>query len=168
MPKGFRGNRTALGFLWLSVLVFLADWWTKQLALTHLVPYEALAVFPSVNLTLAFNTGAAFSFLDGGVWWPNLLFGCIALAISLGILIWLRRLPREDALMGVALSLILGGALGNLWDRISHKHVIDFMDLYIANWHWPVFNVADAAVCVGAGLIIFKWTRGEKPHTFTR
>jgi len=168
MPKGYRGNHSALSFLWLTLLVFLADWWTKKLALRDLIPYEAIPIFPSLNFTLAFNTGAAFSFLDGSIFWSNLLFGCIAFAISVGILIWLYRLSQEDRLMSIALTLILGGALGNLWDRIWHKHVIDFIDLYLGKWHWPVFNLADAAVCLGAILIIYKWTKAEKTNSFTR
>jgi signal peptidase II len=155
LKKNFKTS--GLRFLWLSLLIFMVDWGTKALANTYLDPYVPLPVFPFFNLTLAYNTGAAFSFLSSGFFWSNILFGVIAFVVSLFILGWLYRLPRHESLIGLGLALILGGALGNLWDRIRYEHVIDFVDLYVSNWHWPVFNVADVAVSLGAFLIIWKW-----------
>lgn len=148
---------SGLWFLWIALLVFLLDWGTKELANSRLSPYVPVPVVPSFNLTLAYNTGAAFSFLDNAVFWPNLLFGAIALGVSCVILVWLARLPRSERMLGIGFTLILGGALGNLWDRIRYKHVIDFVDLYVSAWHWPVFNIADLAVSVGAFLIVWRW-----------
>jgi signal peptidase II len=148
---------TGLWFLWITLMVFAADWGTKELANSYLDPYVPVQIFPFFNLTLAYNTGAAFSFLDNASLWPNILFSVIALGVSIAILVWLARLPRSDKMMSIGLTLILGGALGNLWDRVRYEHVIDFVDLYVRTWHWPVFNVADMAVSLGAFLIIWRW-----------
>lgn len=153
---------SGLWFLWVSLLVFVTDWGTKELANSYLDPYVPVAVFPFFNLTLAYNTGAAFSFLDNSALWPNALFGLVALGVSIAILVWLARLPRGERQMSIGLALILGGALGNLWDRIRYEHVIDFVDLYVRSWHWPVFNVADMAVSLGAFLIILRWLSLKK------
>lgn len=153
---------TGLGFLWISVLVFFIDWGTKTLANFYLAPYLPLPVFPFFNLTLAYNTGAAFSFLDNASSWSNVLFAAIALGVSCAILIWLSRLPRSDRMTSIGLAFILGGALGNLWDRFRYEHVIDFIDLYVQTWHWPVFNLADAAVSVGAFLVLWRWMSVKK------
>ncbi len=160
LKKNFRPS--GLGFLWISLLVFVADWGTKTLANAHLELYMPVSVFPCFNLTLAYNTGAAFSFLDNASLWPNILFGLIALGVSIAILLWLACLPRAEKSMGVGLALILGGALGNLWDRVRYEHVIDFIDLYVRSWHWPVFNVADLAVSLGAFLIVWRWLALKK------
>lgn len=155
-------HSSSLGLLWISLLVFLADWGSKSLANTYLNPYVPWAIFPSFNLTLAYNTGAAFSLLDNASSWSNLLFGAIALGVSGVILVWLARLPRSERSLGVGLTLILGGALGNLWDRLRYAHVIDFIDLYVGAWHWPVFNVADLAVSLGAFLLVWRWMHLKK------
>jgi len=166
--KIYRGEIQAMNqsnnlrFLLISLLVFFADWASKTLANHYLDLYIPLSVFPSFNLTLAYNTGAAFSFLDNASAWTNLMFGCIALGVSIGILVWLCRLPRQEKWMSIGLALILGGALGNLWDRIRYQHVIDFLDFYVANWHWPVFNLADLAVSMGAILVAWKWLNLKK------
>lgn len=143
------------------MLIFIIDWGSKTFAQAYLEPYTAIAILPFFNLTLAYNTGAAFSFLDTGTFWPNLLFGSIAIVVSIILLGWLYRTPRQKQMMNIALTLILGGALGNLWDRIHYQHVIDFIDFYVVNWHWPVFNFADAAVSIGALLVIWSWVRNE-------
>jgi len=153
---------TSLGLLWISIVVFLVDWGSKSLANTHLSPYVPQPIFPSFNLTLAYNTGAAFSFLDNASPWSNLLFGAIALGVSGVILVWLARLPRSEKCLNIGLTLILGGALGNLWDRFRYAHVIDFIDLYVGAWHWPVFNVADLAVSLGAFLVVWYWIHIKK------
>jgi signal peptidase II len=152
-------RKTGLCYLWLTILIFTMDVVTKQLAEKYLIPYISVPIFPFFNLTLAYNTGAAFSLLDTGSIWPNLLFGIIASAVSLVIVIWLYRISYKEKLLGVALSSILGGALGNLCDRIRYQHVIDFMDFYVSNWHWPVFNIADVGVCLGALLVIYQWIK---------
>lgn len=155
-------RQTGLFYLWLTMLVLMADLATKAFAQSHLDLHFSEPVLPFFNLTLAYNTGAAFSFLDTGSFWPGLLFGAIATVASIALLLWLYRSPRKEHTMNIALALILGGALGNLWDRIRYQHVIDFIDLYVASWHWPVFNVADAAVSVGAMLMIWHWMRKNR------
>src|SRR5438128_2557942 len=145
MPKFTVLTRSGLFFLWLSFFITAADTLTKRMAELYLFPYQSVPVFSFFNWTLAYNTGAAFNFLAGGSFWPNLLFGGIALTVCGILLVWLFRLPRAAYGMNIALALILGGALGNLLDRICHRHVIDFIEFHLANWYWPVFNLADAA-----------------------
>lgn len=141
-------------WLWLAVLVVALDQCTKQLAVALLDPYQPMALLPGFNFTLMFNRGAAFSFLAGAGGWQRWLFAGIALGVSVFILIWLRRLPREALWLSIALALILGGALGNLWDRIAFGHVVDFIDLYAGAYRWPAFNIADSAISVGAVMLV--------------
>ncbi|MGH8579855.1 MAG: signal peptidase II [Gammaproteobacteria bacterium] len=141
-------------WLWLSGVVIVLDQLTKLAAGHALELHQPLAVFPSVNLTLTHNTGAAFSLLHQAGGWQRWFFAAIAFVVSACIVVWLYRLPRGKAILAAGLSLILGGALGNLWDRLSLGYVIDFIDLYYSTWHWPAFNVADSAITIGAGLLI--------------
>lgn len=141
-------------WLWVTALVLLLDRTTKCLALKHLTAYQELPVFSFFNFTLAYNKGAAFSFLDKSSGWQSWMFGGISLIASVAILIWMFRLPAKFRWMNVSLALILGGAIGNLWDRFLYGHVIDFLDFHLRLWHWPVFNVADSAICVGAVMLV--------------
>ncbi len=154
-------RKTGLYFLWISVVILALDWFSKSMIQQHLQLYQTISVAPFINLTLAYNTGAAFSFLDTGSFWPNVLFGVVAVVVSVIILIWMSRLKRQEKLMAIALACILGGAIGNLWDRVRYQRVTDFIDLYVADWHWPVFNVADMAVCLGALLIVYQWMKAK-------
>lgn len=146
--------RSGLYWLWLSVVVIGLDRITKYYAMTKLTLYEPYVVMPCFNFTLAYNKGAAFSFLDKAAGWQTIFFGCLAIGISLILLIWLSRLSYRNRWLSIAITLIVGGALGNLWDRIQYGHVIDFIDLYVNRLHWPVFNVADSAICVGAVMLV--------------
>jgi signal peptidase II len=119
------------------------------------------SVLPFLNWLLLFNPGAAFSFLAQGSGWQRWFFTALGLVAS-AYIVWLLRKSLGDKLLCWALSLILGGALGNVLDRIMYGAVVDFIDLYYANWHWPAFNIADSAICVGASLIIW----GELRRTF--
>lgn len=141
-------------YLWLSALVIGLDQLTKWLANTSLAPHEPVAVLPGFNLTLMFNTGAAFSLLGDAGGWQRWLFTGLAVVASVVLVLWLRRLQAGQALLAVALALILGGAVGNLIDRVVFGHVIDFLDLYWRHHHWPAFNVADSAITVGAVLFL--------------
>jgi signal peptidase II len=151
-------------WLWLSVVIVVLDQISKQFAENSLVLYEAVPILPSFNLMLAYNTGAAFSFLAGAGGWHRWFFLVLALAISLFLLLWLIRLERDQKRQAVALALILGGAVGNVIDRALFGHVIDFIDLYhtaFAAWpgftsdgHWPAFNIADMAITTGVILLI--------------
>ena len=139
-------------WLWIPVVVIIADQVTKLLALEYL-RHEQVVVAPFLNLALAFNTGAAFSFLAGASGWQNLFFVGVAIIVSIVIFVMMRRLGASDSQVAVALMLVLGGALGNVIDRVRLGYVIDFIDVYYRHWHWPTFNVADSAISVGAILL---------------
>ena len=143
-----------LKWLWLSGLVIALDQSSKWLAERLLVLGQPVPMLPSFNLTLLYNTGAAFSFLAQAGGWQRWFFLLLSLAISIVLVTWIGRLQRGQTLLAVALSLILGGAVGNLIDRLAHGHVIDFIDIYYNHWHWPAFNVADLAITVGAILLV--------------
>jgi signal peptidase II len=151
---------TGLRWLWLTVVVLLFDQLSKQWAIDGLVLHESMPLMPSLDLTLAYNSGAAFSFLSSASGWQRWFFVILALAVSLALLFWLWRLTSQQHLQGSALALILGGALGNVWDRLMYGYVVDFIDVYYGAWHWPVFNVADSAITVGAVLLIIDTIRG--------
>lgn len=145
----------ALAWLALSLLVIGSDQLTKHVALTELRPYEPHAVIPGLlNWTLAFNPGAAFSFLAGEGGWQRWLFTALAIGVSAVLATWLARLPRGDWRNALPLSLIIGGALGNLIDRLRFGHVTDFVQVYWGDWSFPAFNVADSAISVGAVLLV--------------
>lgn len=150
-----------LKWLWLSVLVIALDQVTKALASAHLVPHEPVALLPMLNFTLLHNTGAAFSFLSSAGGWQRWFFVAVAMLVSLVLIGWLRRLPPQQSWLAAALALVLGGALGNVWDRILLGHVVDFIDVYYGTWHWPAFNVADSAITVGAAMLLWDTLRGE-------
>ncbi len=138
----------------LSILVIVLDQVTKYSALYFLMPYQPDVLLPMLNLTLAYNTGAAFSFLSGTGDWHRWLFTGFSSVMSVILVFWLVRTPLVARLQVSALSLILAGALGNLMDRLRLGYVIDFIDVHYNHYHWPVFNVADSAICLGA-LMLF-------------
>ncbi|MBK7541908.1 MAG: lipoprotein signal peptidase [Candidatus Competibacteraceae bacterium] len=139
---------------WLSAAVVALDQATKYLAETLLVMHQPVPVLPSFNWMLAYNTGAAFSFLRDAGGWQRWLFLSLSTLVSIGLIVWLWRLKPHEKRLGAALALILGGALGNLIDRAWLGHVIDFIQLYYDRWYWPTFNVADSAITVGAVLLV--------------
>jgi len=143
-----------LRWLWLTVLVIALDQATKFWASSALDFQQPLAVMPLFNLTLMHNYGAAFSFLAGAGGWQRWLFAVIALVISIAIIVWLRRLKAHQRWEAAALALVLGGALGNLWDRLTLGYVVDFVDVYYGPHHFPAFNVADSAITLGAALLV--------------
>lgn len=138
----------------LTILLVIVDQLTKLWALSALTPYEPVHLMPMVNFTLAFNTGAAFSFLSGAGIWHHWFFIGFSGLMSLLILTWIFRASHDSKLLLFSLSLILSGAVGNLIDRLSHGHVVDFIDVYYQQYHWPVFNLADTAICLGAIFLI--------------
>ena len=145
----------ALAWLALPLVVIALDQSTKHVALVELRPYEPHAVIPGLlNWTLAFNPGAAFSFLAGENGWQRWLFTVLAIGVSALLAGWLSRLPRSDWRNALPLSLIIGGALGNLIDRLRFGHVTDFVQVYWREWSFPAFNVADSAISVGAVLLV--------------
>ncbi len=144
----------SLRWLWLSLLVLVCDQLSKYAATKLLVYHQASKLFTGLDLTLVHNTGAAFSFLSQAGGWQRWFFMILTSMVSLALVFWLSTLPRQRRWLAAALALILGGALGNLWDRISLGYVIDFIDVYYGQWHWPAFNIADSAICVGAVMLI--------------
>ena len=151
----------ALRWLWCSLAVVIADQATKVAAVALLDPASSVELIPVLDLVLAYNTGAAFSFLSTAGGWQRWLFIGLAVAICGFILHWLRDLPRGARWFPLALSLILGGAVGNVIDRVRIGAVVDFIDFHVGDWHWPAFNVADSAICVGAVLLVLGMFRRE-------
>ena len=138
----------------LAALLVMLDQASKLAVLRLLEPYQTIPLVPGFNITLAFNRGASFSFLADAGGWQRWLFSAISLAASVIIVILLRRTPAADRLNGWPGSLVLGGAVGNLIDRLWLGHVVDFLDVYYRAWHFPAFNVADSAITVGAALLV--------------
>ena len=158
-----KAKPNALPWLLLSVLVIALDQWTKYIALGALEYLRPVTVIPGfLNWTLAFNTGAAFSFLAGESGWQRWLFTALAIGVSAALALWLARTPRGDWRNAAPLALIIGGALGNLIDRTRFGHVTDFIEVYWRDWSFPAFNVADSAICVGAFLLILFGFAGRK------
>ncbi len=147
-------HRSARWFI-LAAAVVLLDYATKIAVLGSFAPGEGRVVAPFFNLVLVFNKGAAFSFLATAQGWQTLLFSAIATVAS--VVIGFLIIKNEDKkLFCGGLGLILGGALGNLYDRIAYGHVVDFLDFHAMGWHFPAFNVADSAITVGAGILIIE------------
>jgi signal peptidase II len=146
----------------LSLFVVAIDRITKILILNHLALNQTIKIRPFFNIYFNYNTGAAFSLLGQAGGWQQWLFGGIAVLVSCLLIAWLIRLPKGQIWLSVSLSLIIGGAIGNLYDRIAYRHVIDFLDVYYANWHWPTFNVADGAITVGAMMLFWEFWRRRK------
>jgi len=156
-PQG----KSMISLLWLSAVVLVADLVTKYYASTLLVYATPVAVMPCFNLTLLHNTGAAFSFLATESGWQRWFFAGLASVVSIALIRWLATL-RDDPLLGVAIALILGGALGNLYDRITLGYVVDFLHFYWNDSHFPAFNLADSAISLGAGLMIIDVFKNKK------
>ncbi|QKJ71896.1 signal peptidase II [Pseudomonas rhodesiae] len=162
MPNAGRFRR--LGWLVLSLLVLVIDQVSKAHFESSLEMFQQIVVIPDYfSWTLAYNTGAAFSFLADGGGWQRWLFALIAVVVSAVLVVWLKRLGRDDTWLAVALALVLGGALGNLYDRIALGHVIDFILVHWQNRHYfPAFNFADSAITVGAIMLALDMFKSKK------
>ncbi len=160
MPKAYG----RLGWLWLTTLVFVLDQASKWFFETELNLYQQIVVIPDYfSWTLAYNTGAAFSFLADSSGWQRWLFAVIALVVSGVLVVWLKRLKPEETWLAVALALVLGGALGNLYDRVVLGHVVDFILVHWQNrWYFPAFNLADSAITVGAVMLALDMFKAKK------
>jgi signal peptidase II len=146
----------------ITLIVFVLDQWTKGLAAEHLQYAQPVAVFPGFNLTLHHNPGIAFSMFADGAASSRWILSAVAAVISIVIAVWIIRVGKKASIEVVGLALILGGALGNIYDRVLLGYVIDFIDWYVKDSHWPAFNIADSGVCVGAGLLIWDGLFGKK------
>lgn len=149
-------NWSTLRWYSLSSFIILVDQLTKSLATKNLLYGEYVNIFSGLNLILVHNTGAAFSFLSDASGWQRWLFLLVSLSVSIILIIWIFRLKEQQLLESLSLALILGGAIGNLVDRIFLGYIIDFIDIYYKNYHWPVFNVADASITLGVVFFISK------------
>jgi signal peptidase II len=143
-------------WLWISLLVLVLDQASKLLADAMLALHQPVLLIPSLAITKVYNAGAAFSFLGDAGGWQRWFFIGLAVLISIVLLVWLRRLKAGERMTALALALILGGAIGNLVDRVLYGYVIDFIDVYYDSWHWPTFNVADSAITAGAALLLLE------------
>lgn len=157
-------KKTGLHWLWLSVAVIIIDQITKYLIVQNIEYSSIVRLLPFLNLTLIHNTGAAYGFLGEFGIWASLFFIATAAVISLVLCWWLYRLPRENKWMGISLALILGGAIGNLIDRILYGYVVDFVHFHLTTWSFAIFNVADAAITIGAVMLIIDIFRGKTPR----
>ena len=156
-----RNGWNSLGWYGLAVLVVVLDQYTKVLAESALEYGRPVEVFSWFNLTLQYNTGAAFSFLSDAGGWQRYFFSGVAIIISAGLVVWLYVMPRGQWLLALALGLILGGALGNLWDRLVLGHVVDFISVHYGGRFFPAFNIADAAISVGAAFMVYDSLFGQ-------
>ena len=146
----------------LAALLLVLDQYTKQITSQMLVHGEQIYVTPFLNWTLLHNTGAAFSFLADAGGWQNLLFSVLAFVVSVFIIYWLATTPRSAPWQALALALVLSGALGNLYDRLTLGYVVDFIQLHYRQYYWPAFNIADSAITLGAGILIIQSLFGDK------
>lgn len=143
-----------LKWLWLSGLVIAVDQATKRVVDASMQLYETIELIPYFQLTYLRNQGAAFSFLSQAGGWQRWLFILLAIVASIAISVWLQRLPGNRRFEACAWALVLGGAIGNLIDRILYGYVVDFFDAFYREWHFPAFNVADSAISVGVTMLL--------------
>jgi signal peptidase II len=153
--------RSGLWWVMFALFVIAIDRFSKQWVIQHLNFGEPMVILPFFNFTLAYNTGAAFSFLHNASGWQNVFFITLAVAASGAILAWLYQHPAREWWPNFALAAIMGGALGNVWDRLTYGYVIDFLDFHFNGWHFAIFNVADSAICLGAIMMMFYWSRAR-------
>ena len=141
-------------WLWISVFVFALDQGSKWLAESYLTPHQPAPIIPSFNMKLMYNQGAAFSILDYQGGWQRWVFSGIALAISVALVFWLRGLKPDQRWIAASLALVLGGALGNLYDRLVLWKVVDFIQIHYQQWYLPVFNIADLAIAISVTILL--------------
>jgi signal peptidase II len=154
------GGAVMKHWLWLALAILVLDQATKWLVLGLLEPFEVIELIPNLNLTLMFNTGAAFSFLAEAGGWQRWLFALVAVGITVALTVWLLRLKSGEGWLALGLALLIGGAVGNLIDRVLLGHVVDFIQVYLpfiplALFNpWPSFNIADSAISVGVVVML--------------
>ena len=156
-------QKSGLVWLWLSLLLLVIDFATKTLVVNTMAYQESINLLPVFSITYVHNYGAAYSFLSEAGGWQRWFLSFIAIAISALLVWWLKRLPATNKILCSAYALVLAGAIGNLYDRIAYGYVIDFIHVFYEDSHFPVFNFADCAICVGAALLLFDAFTGESP-----
>lgn len=147
-------TQTGLQWLWLTILFILVDQVTKHLAVAYIQDHEVIEVMPFFNLVIRYNPGAAFSFLADQGGWQVFFFSAVSILVSAGIVYWMYTTSAKNRILSVGLALILAGAIGNLYDRLTIGKVVDFIDWYYQDYHWPAFNIADSVILVGAVLML--------------
>jgi signal peptidase II len=161
-------NDTGWRFWWIALLVLVADQLSKIWVLQNFELGESIQLLPVFNFTYARNYGAAFSFLGDAGGWQRWLFTAIAIVVTCVLSVWLSRLKPTQLKLSLALVLIIAGAIGNLIDRSLYGYVVDFLHVYYQQWHYPVFNIADCAITIGAGLLIWDSFSSEDEPVQTR
>ncbi len=149
----------------IAIAIIVMDQITKWVASSSLTLHEQNPVMPSFNFTLMHNYGAAFSFLSNAGGWQRWFFTIIAIVISVVLMVWITRLKANEKWLGIALGLVLGGAIGNLIDRMAYGYVVDFIQWYYDRFYWPAFNIADAAISVGAVILLLTSFFGDEQNT---
>jgi signal peptidase II len=157
-------------WLGISAIIFVLDQITKYAMTSNFADYESKTILPFFNLVLTYNKGAAFSFLSNASGWQREFFIVITIIITM-VLLWMMRANQQNRLLSIALALVIGGAMGNLYDRVLHGQVTDFIQIHAMGFMnlppWPAFNIADSAICVGAALLIwdsFRSSNNEKAN----
>jgi signal peptidase II len=150
----FTPTRGASNWLWLSFLVVLLDQTTKALVISTVKAQDSVALLPILDMVYLENTGAAFSILAQASGWQRWFFIVLAIGVSLVFMVWLRRIRADQTILAVGLSLVVGGALGNVIDRVMHGYVVDFIYFHWQRWDFPAFNLADTAISIGAGCLL--------------
>ncbi len=171
--KGRLFTETGWRWWWLVLLVLVADQLSKIWVIQNFSLGESVPLLPVFNFTYARNYGAAFSFLGDAGGWQRWFFTLIAVVVSIVLAVWLSRLAKTQLKLSLALSLIISGAIGNLIDRSLYGYVVDFLHVFYQDWHYPIFNIADCAISIGAVLLIWdsfsneseaqNVTSGDKP-----
>ncbi|WP_165310407.1 signal peptidase II [Vibrio ziniensis] len=157
-------KQSGVRWLWLALVMFVADIGIK-LVVMNSMGYgwdNRIEILPFFNLLYVHNYGAAFSFLSDQAGWQRWFFTAIAFVVTGLLAFWMRRLPASDKWNNIAYALIISGAVGNVFDRVVHGFVVDYLDFYWGNYHWPAFNLADSAICIGAAMIILDSFRNNK------
>lgn len=154
-PGWFALNAGASNWLWISLLVIVVDQWVKQAIIDRFAEFDELVVLPVLDIVRWHNEGAAWSFLDNASGWQRWFFMALGIGVSIGILVWLRRIPpKGQGRVAAGLALVMGGALGNVIDRARLGYVVDFIKVHYGDWVFPAFNVADSAITIGAAVLI--------------
>ncbi len=162
----FSFKQSGVRWLWLAALVFVADIAIKLIVMNQMGYgwQHRIEILPFFNLLYIHNHGAAFSFLNDQPGWQRWFFTAVAFVVSFMLIFWMSKLPAKEKWQNIAYALIIGGALGNVFDRLVHGFVIDYLDVYWNTYHWPAFNLADSAICIGAAMLVLEGFRKKKPE----